>query len=441
MSRVRLMIEIKSNQNITIHNQRQEIINAEVSCSVKYLTNRGDNNNHSLYHFLSASFFRLWINSIVKTGRMEKQITNVKEYEAIAKEKLPKMVYDFYASGSEDQWTLKENRDAFSSILLRPRILIDVSKVDLTTSVLGFEISMPIMIAPTSMQKMAHPQGELATARAASAAGTVMTLSTMATSSIEEVASAGPGILFFQLYVFRDRNTVIQLVKRAEKAGFKAIVLTVDRPVLGRKEDDIKNRFSLPANYSLRNLEEPNIGKKKDETDGSAQFCHFLGEFDPSLNWKDVKWLQTITSLPILLKGILTAEDARIAIEYGVSGIIVSNHGARQLDYVPAAIMVLEEIVKAVQGKVAVFVDGGIRRGTDVFKALALGASGVFIGRPVVFSLAAEGEDGVRKVLKMLKDELQLTMALSGCTSLKHITRHHIFTNSDRARSASSSRL
>ncbi|MED6181120.1 Lactoylglutathione lyase [Stylosanthes scabra] len=351
------------------------------------------------------------------------------------------MVYDFYASGSEDQWTLKENRDAFSSILLRPRILIDVSEVDLTTSVLGFEISMPIMIAPTSMQKMAHPQGELATARAASAAGTIMTLSTMATSSIEEVASAGPGILFFQLYVFRDRNTVIQLVKRAEKAGFKAIVLTVDRPVLGRKEDDIKNRFSLPANYSLRNLEEPNIGKKKDETNGSVQFCHFLGEFDPSLNWKDVKWLQTITSLPILLKGILTSEDARIAIEYGVSGIIVSNHGARQLDYVPATIMVLEEIVKAVQGKVPVFVDSGIRRGTDVFKALALGASGVFIGRPVVYSLAAEGEDGVGNVLKMLREELQLTMALSGCASLKHITRHHISTDSDRARSASSSRL
>ncbi|MED6219413.1 Lactoylglutathione lyase [Stylosanthes scabra] len=371
---------------------------------------------------------------------MESQISNVKEYEAIAKQKLPKMVYDYYASGAEDQWTLKENQHAFSTILLRPRILIDVSEVDLTTTVLGFKISMPIMIAPTAMQKMAHPQGELATARAASAAGTVMTVSTMATSSIEEVASTGPGILFFQLYVFQDRNTVIRLVKRAEKAGFKAIVLTVDRPVLGRKEDDIKNRFRLPAHYSLGNLEEPIIGKK-DETGGSLQFCHILGEFDPSLNWKDVKWLQTITSLPILLKGILTTEDARIAIEYGVSGIIVSNHGARQLDYVPATIMVLEEIVKAVRGKVPVFVDGGIRRGTDVFKALALGASGIFIGRPVVFSLAAEGEDGVRKVLKMLKDELQLTMALSGCPSLKHITRHHILTDSDRARSASRSRL
>ncbi|MED6124295.1 Peroxisomal (S)-2-hydroxy-acid oxidase glo5 [Stylosanthes scabra] len=241
-----------------------------------------------------------------------------------------------------------------------------------------------------------------------------MTLSTMATCSIEEVASTGPSILFFQLYVFQDRNTVIQLVKRAEKAGFKAIVLTVDRPVLGRKEGDIKNRFRLPAHYSLGNLEEPITGKK-DETGGCVQFCHILGEFDPSLNWKDVKWLQTITSLPILLKGILTTEDATI--------------------------IVLEEIVKVVQGKVPVFVDGGIRRATDVFKALALGAFGVFIGRPVVFSLAAEGEDGVRKVLKMLKDELQLTMALSGCPSLKHITPHHILTDSDRARSASSSRL
>ncbi|XP_054801092.1 glycolate oxidase 1-like [Prosopis cineraria] len=363
------------------------------------------------------------------------EITNVTEYEAIAKEKLPKMIYDYYASGAEDQWTLRENRFAFSRILFRPRILVDVSKIDLTTTVLGFKISMPIMIAPTAMQKMAHPEGEYATARAASAAGTIMTLSSWATSSVEEVASTGPGIRFFQLYVLKDRNVVAQLVKRAERAGFKAIALTVDTPILGRREADIKNRFTLPPHLILKNFKGLDLGKL-DKTDDSGLASYAAGQVDRSLNWKDVKWLQTITSLPILVKGVLTAEDARTAVEVGAAGIIVSNHGARQLDYVPATIVALEEVVKAAQGRVPVFIDGGIRRGTDVFKALALGASGVFIGRPVVFSLAADGEAGVRKVLEMLRDEFELTMALSGCRSLKEITRNHIVTEWDRPRVA-----
>lgn len=353
------------------------------------------------------------------------------EYEAIAKKKLPKMVYDYYASGAEDEWTLQENRNAFSRIMFRPRILIDVSKIDMTTTILGFNISTPIMIAPTAMQKMAHPEGELATARAASAAGTIMTLSSWATSSVEEVASTGPGIRFFQLYVFKDRNIVIQLVKRAERAGFKAIALTVDTPRLGRREADIKNRFTLPPYLTLKNFEGLDIGKL-DKTDDSALASYVAGQVDRSLSWKDIKWLQTITHLPILVKGVLTAEDARIAVQAGAAGIIVSNHGARQLDYVPATIMALEEVVKAVQGRVPVFLDGGVRRGTDVFKALALGASGIFIGRPVLFSLAADGEAGVRKVLQMLRDEFELTMALSGCRSLQEITRKHIVTPWDQ---------
>ncbi|XXG66033.1 hypothetical protein AAC387_Pa05g3589 [Persea americana] len=386
------------------------------------------------------------------------EITNVMEYEAIAKEKLPKMVYEYYASGAEDQWTLQENRNAFSRILFRPRILIDVTKIDMTTTVLGFKISMPIMIAPTAMQKMAHPEGEYATARAASAAGTIMTLSTWATSSVEEVASTGPGIRFFQLYVYKDRNVVAQLVRRAERAGFKAIALTVDTPRLGRREADIKNRFTLPPYLTLKNFEGLNLGKM-DKTNDSGLTSYVAGQVDQSLSWKlneregisdegslqlfaalregrvtqmkDVKWLQTITHMPILVKGVMTAEDTRIAIQAGAAGIIVSNHGARQLDYVPATINCLEEVVKAAQGRVPVFLDGGVRRGTDVFKALALGASGIFIGRPVLFSLAAEGEAGVRKVLQMLRSEFELTMALSGCTSLKEITRNHIVTEAD----------
>ncbi|XP_072970354.1 glycolate oxidase 3-like [Typha angustifolia] len=361
------------------------------------------------------------------------EITNVSEYEALAKQRLPKMVYDYYSSGAEDEWSLKENREAFSRILFRPRVLIDVSNIDMSTTVLGFKISMPIMIAPSAMQKMAHPEGELATARAASAAETIMTLSSWSTCSVEEVNSTGPGIRFFQLYVYKDRSIVRQLLRRAERAGFKAIALTVDTPKLGRREADIKNRFTLPPSLTLKNFEDLDLGKM-DKTNDSGLAAYVAGQVDCSLSWKDVEWLQTVTSLPIVVKGVLTTHAARLAIEAGAAGIIVSNHGARQLDYVPATISCLEEVIKGAQGRVPVFLDGGVRRGTDVFKALALGASGVFIGRPVLFSLAVDGEAGVRKMLQMLRDELELTMALSGCTSLKEITRNHVVTEADKYR-------
>uniref|UniRef100_A0A0D3CK92 (S)-2-hydroxy-acid oxidase n=1 Tax=Brassica oleracea var. oleracea TaxID=109376 RepID=A0A0D3CK92_BRAOL len=355
------------------------------------------------------------------------EITNVTEYEAIAKEKLPKM----------DEWTLQENRNAFARILFRPRILIDVSKIDMTTTILGFKISMPIMVAPTAMQKMAHPEGEYATAKAASAAGTIMTLSSWTTSSVEEVASTGPGIRFFQirffqLQVYKNRKVVEQLVRRAERAGFKAIVLTADAPRLGRRESDIKNRFTLPPNLALKNFEGLDLGKMGEAND-SGLASYVDGQIDRTLSWKDVQWLQTITKMPILVKGVLTGEDARIAIQAGAAGIIVSNHGGRQLDYVPATISALEEVVKATQGRVPVFLDGGVRRGTDVFNSrhLHLELPGYL---PVLFSLAAEGEAGVRKVLQMLRDEFELTMALSGCRSLSEITRNHIVTEWDTPR-------
>ncbi|ONM13738.1 Peroxisomal (S)-2-hydroxy-acid oxidase GLO1 [Zea mays] len=341
-------------------------------------------------------------------------ITNVTEYEKLAKERLPKMVYDYYASGAEDQWTLKENREAFSRIL----------KVDQSHGVEQRARDEMCLVT-------CGLDGELATARAAASAGTIMTLSSWSTSSVEEVNSVGPGIRFFQLYVYKDRNIVRQLVKRAEMAGFKAIALTVDTPILGRREADIKNRFALPPHLVLKNFQALDLGTM-DKTNDSGLASYVAGQVDRTLSWKDVKWLQTITSLPILVKGIVTAEDTRLAIEYGAAGIIVSNHGARQLDYVPATISCLEEVVREAKGRLPVFLDGGVRRGTDVFKALALGASGVFIGRPVLFSLAVDGEAGVRKVLQMLRDELELTMALSGCTSLREITRAHVITDSDR---------
>ncbi|KAL6651406.1 hypothetical protein ACP70R_010331 [Stipagrostis hirtigluma subsp. patula] len=342
-------------------------------------------------------------------------ITNVCNYKELAKQKLPRMVYDYYASGAEDQWTLRENREAFSRIQFRPRVLVDVSHVDMSTSVLGYNISMPIMIAPTALHKMAHPEGELASAR---------TLSSWSSYSIEDVNSTGPGIRFFQLSVYKDRNLVQQLIRRAEKAGYKAIVLTVDASLLGRREADVKNRFTLPQNVVLKSFEGLDLGNM-DKMNGSALAAYYVAsQVDRSLSGKDMKWLQTITSLPILVKGILTAEDTRIAIEYGAAGIIVSNHGGRQLDYAPATISCLEEVVREAKGRVPVFLDGGIRRGTDVFKALALGASGVFVNR----SAAVDGEAGVRNALQMLRDELEVAMSLSGCTSLKEITRGHVST-------------
>ncbi|GBG75082.1 Glycolate oxidase (GOX)-like protein [Chara braunii] len=358
-------------------------------------------------------------------------VTNVSEFQWLAKEKLPKMVYDYYASGAEDQWSLQENRKAFERIRFRPRVLIDVSKMDMSTTVLGYKISMPIMVAPTAMQRMAHPEGELATARAASAAGTAMTLSSWATASVEEVASVGPGLRFFQLYVYKDRSVVEQLIRRAERAGFKAIALTVDTPRLGRREADIKNRFVLPPGLSLKNFEGLNLGTMS-KTQDSGLASYVAGQIDRTLSWKDVKWVQSMTTMHVLVKGVITAEDARMAVEAGARGIIVSNHGARQLDYVPGTIDALEEVVEAVGGKIPVFLDGGIRRGTDVLKALALGAAGVFVGRPVPFALATDGEAGVKKLLDILRDEFELAMALAGCTTISEIKRCHVQTEADR---------
>jgi len=224
---------------------------------------------------------------------------------------------------------------------------------------------------------------------------------------------------------------VEQLVRRAEKAGFKAIALTVDTPRLNRREADIKNRFVLPPGLTLKNFEGLDLGKM-DQANDSGLASYVAGQIDRTLSWKDVKWLQSITTMPILVKGVITAEDARLAVHSGAAGIIVSNHGARQLDYVPATISALEEVVTAAQGRIPVYLDGGVRRGTDVFKALALGASGVFIGRPVVFALAADGEAGVKNVLRMIREEFEITMALGGCTKLSDITRRHIFTEGDR---------
>ncbi|EEF33202.1 peroxisomal (S)-2-hydroxyacid oxidase GLO4 [Ricinus communis] len=362
---------------------------------------------------------------------MAAEPVNVNEFQILAKQVLPKMHYDFYSGGAEDQHTLKENVQAFKKITFRPRILVDISRIAMPTTILGYTISAPIMIAPTAMHKLAHPEGEIATARAAAASNTVMVLSFSATCSLEEVAASCNAVRFFQLYVYKRRDIAAKLVQRAERNGYKAIVLTADCPRLGRREADIKNKMFVPQLKNLEGLLSTEVVSEK----GSGLEAYANETFDASLCWKDVGWLKSITNLPILIKGVLTPEDAVKAMEVGVAGIIVSNHGARQLDYSPATISALEEVVHAVGGKIPVLLDGGVRRGTDVFKALALGAQAVLVGRPVIYGLAVKGEDGVRQVMKMLKDELELAMALSGCPSLKHITRSHVRTERDRLQS------
>ncbi|XP_062008782.1 peroxisomal (S)-2-hydroxyacid oxidase GLO4-like isoform X3 [Rosa rugosa] len=318
---------------------------------------------------------------------MASEPVNVNEFQELAKQVLPKMYYDFYTGGAEDQFTLKENVEAFRRIILRPRVLVDVSRIDMSTTVLGYKISAPIMIAPTSMHQLAHPEGEVATARAAAASNTIMILSYSSTCTVEEVASSCNAVRFFQLYVFKRRDISAQIVQRAEKNGYKAIVLTVDAPRLGRREADIKNKMISPHLKNFEGL----ISTELDSDEGSNLEAFVRAVYDDSMCWEDViGWLKSITNLPILVKGILTHEDARKAVKVGVAGIVVSNHGARQLDYTPATISVLEEVVQAVGGKVPVLFDGGIRRGTDVFKALALGAQAVLCRLEGLLSMALQ---------------------------------------------------
>ncbi|XP_054780510.1 peroxisomal (S)-2-hydroxyacid oxidase GLO4-like isoform X2 [Prosopis cineraria] len=360
------------------------------------------------------------------TGKMAPEPVNVREFQQLAREALPKMYYDFYAGGAEDEFSLKENMEAFRRITLRPRVLVDVSRINMSTTLLGYRISAPIMIAPTAMHMLAHPE-----AKAAAACNTIMILSFMSTCTVEEVSLSCSAVRFFQLYVYKKRDVTAALVDRAERLGYKALVLTADVPRLGRREADIRNKMISPKLKNFDGL----FSAEHESGNGSGLEAYANLTLDASLQWKDMAWLKSITNLPILIKGILTGEDAIKAVEVGVAGIVVSNHGARQLDYSPATISVLEEVVHATKGKIPVLLDGGVRRGTDVFKALALGAQAVLVGRPVIYGLAAKGEAGVTQVIETLKTELELTMALSGCPNLKDITRSHVKTERDRPHS------
>lgn len=351
-------------------------------------------------------------------------VITLDDFERIAFSKLDQNTLDYYRSGANQEITLKDNIQAFSRICFRPRFLRDVSTRDLSTTILGQPISFPVCIAPSAMHKLAHPDGEVATARAAARAQTAMGLSTLSTTPLEEVASVSPSSpKFFQLYVYKNRNATRELVERAQRAGFKGLLLTIDTPFLGRRLADERNQFKLPPHLTLGNFSPKDTKSEiSNNTGGSGLSQYSTDLLDPSLSWKDLKWLKSITNLPIVLKGILTAEDAILAVEHGIDGILVSNHGARQLDGDPATIDVLREVVEAVKGKCEVYLDGGVRTGTDVLKALALGARCVFIGRPVLWGLTHSGEDGVRKVLEILRKEFDLAMALAGCRNVSEIT-------------------
>jgi isopentenyl diphosphate isomerase/L-lactate dehydrogenase-like FMN-dependent dehydrogenase len=346
---------------------------------------------------------------------------NVADYERLASEALDAGPLGYFSGGAWDEFTLRENVDVWRRWRLRPRMLVDVGEVSTATELLGSEISMPIVVAPVAFQRMAHEDGEPGMARAAAEAGTLMCLSTIATARPSEVAEAAPGgHRWFQLYCFRDRAVTQALIDVAAEFGYEAIVLTVDAPRLGWRERDLRSGFVIPASVTV-----PSVAAAlgSDKPIGVAEAFALL---DPTITWADLEQLVSGCDLPVLVKGVLTAEDAELALEHGAAGVIVSNHGGRQLDGVAPSAEALPEVADAISGRGLILVDGGVRRGTDVLVALALGADAVMVGRPALWGLAAEGERGALRVLQILRNELELALALAGCPSPGAVTGEHV---------------
>ena len=331
---------------------------------------------------------------------------NVNDYEALARERLDVNAWEYFRGGAGDESTLRENLAAFARWKLRPRVLVDVSEIDTSATVLGTRIALPILVAPVALQKLAHPDGEAATARAAASAGTIMVLSTAATMRPGALAAAAPaGPRWFQVYVFRDRGITQSLIDEACEHGYSALVLTVDAPMLARREGALRVGFRVPDEFELAG--------------------DIFGDIDPSVSWRDLEWLAG-HRLPVVLKGVLTPDDAQVAAEHGAAAVVVSNHGGRQLDGVSASIDSLPHIAEAVGERVELLLDSGVRRGVDALRAIALGARAVLVGRPIVYGLAARGEAGVAHVLQLLRDEVELGLRLLGCTSVADLSREHV---------------
>jgi len=332
----------------------------------------------------------------------------VADFEALARERVEPGAWDYYAGGAGDELTLRDNRDAWNRLRLRPRVLVDVSKRDLSTSALGLSLPHPIILAPTAAHQLAHPDAERATARGAAAAGALMTLSTISSLPMEEVASAAPGApRWFQLYAPEDRGACRDLVERAVAAGYRAIAITVDLPVPGNRERDIGNRFEVILGAHL----------PPSEPTGESGLVLL-----PTMDWDELDYVRSICPIPLIAKGILRADDALRAVEAGCEGIWVSNHGGRQLDTAITSAEALPEIASAIGERALLVADGGVRRGIDVLKAIALGADLVAVGRPGLWGLAVDGSAGVQRVLEILREELSRSMALTGCRNLSEIT-------------------
>ncbi|MEY2877816.1 MAG: hypothetical protein RLZZ15_196 [Verrucomicrobiota bacterium] len=343
---------------------------------------------------------------------------DVPDYEKLAPARLTPMAWNYFSGGAQDEFTVGWNRDAYARLRLKPRVLVDVSQLDTGVTLFGQRLPHPILLAPTAYHRLAHPEGELATARGAAAAEATFVVSTSSTTSVEDIAAAAAGSLWFQLYAQRDREFSLAIIRRAEAAGCRVLVITVDSPVLGPRYREARDRFTLPAGVeraNLRGLPTATGGHRATE---NSIYSPLL---DPRLTWKDIAWLRGQTKLPVVLKGVMNPDDAARAADLGVAGVIVSNHGGRNLDTLPATIDALPEVVAKVGGKIPVLVDGGIRRGTDVLKAIALGASAVLIGRAYLCGLAVDGATGVTRVVNILRRELEAAMALTGRTSLKEI--------------------
>ncbi|HLG59851.1 MAG TPA: alpha-hydroxy acid oxidase [Vicinamibacterales bacterium] len=357
---------------------------------------------------------------------------SVADFEARARECLPSGVYDFCAGGAGDERTLAANEAAFADTVLLPRALEDTSRVDTSLSLLGAALNAPLLLAPVAFNRLLHPDGELAAARAAAAVGVAMVASTMASCPLEDIAAAANGTLWFQLYVLRDRGLTRELIRRSEAAGYDALVLTVDTPRIGRRERDLRNAFRFPADARPANLQAVS-GSGLDSGAGFVEFNRAV--IDPVVTWDTVAWLTSVTRLPVVLKGVLSPDDAQRGVAAGAAAIIVSNHGGRQLDGALATLDALPDVVERVSGRCPVLLDGGVRRGVDVLAARALGATAVLIGRPYLWGLAVDGERGVTQVLNLLRQELELAMALSGCRCLSSIAPSLIWNRRTRTHS------
>jgi 4-hydroxymandelate oxidase len=342
------------------------------------------------------------------------------DFETLARARMSPMAWEYISGGAGDEITLRWNRESYDRIRLRPRVLVDVSSLDTRVKLFGRELPFPILIAPAAYQRLIHPEGEIATAKGASASGATMVISTMATASVEEIAAAATRPLWFQLYVQPDRAFTRDLVQRAEAAGCQALVVTVDTPVVGLRNREMRIKFALPPG-----MDRPNLRGLKSATLTTSHLPPedqiYSAVLDPKLTWKEIEWLRSFARAPVLLKGVLNPDDAELAIKSGASGIIVSNHGSRNLDTLPATIDALPEVTARVAGRIPVLMDGGIRRGTDVLKAIALGASAVLIGRPYLFGLSVAGAEGVARVINILRREFEMAMALTGRVSVSDI--------------------